>query len=89
MREHELLEAGAFGHASKKLLPRTTRAIFIPRNRARLNGTWQTVPCRKLPHKLGIPIAVRAAQLVIEMTDVRLPADFDKDTEQGNGIRAT
>ncbi len=41
----------------------------------------------QLPHELRIPIAVRTAELMIEMTNVRSPAKFDKNIQQSNGIR--
>ena len=42
----------------------------------------------QLTDKLGIGIAVRAAKLVIEMTNVRFPPKLDQCMKHGNGVRA-
>ena len=45
------------------------------------------MPLGQLPDKLGIGVAVRAAKLVIEMTDMRFSPKLDQCMKQGNGVR--
>ncbi|MGD0016858.1 MAG: hypothetical protein ABSC38_05005, partial [Verrucomicrobiia bacterium] len=95
-RQRQRFDAGPLRDCREELVSGATCGIFEGKftigsescDVALLDGERQTVLLGQLTDKLGIGIAVRAAKLVIEMTDMRRPPKTDQCVEQGNGICA-
>ena len=96
MRQRKGFDACFSGDCSKEFVSRATRGVFEGKfplggkrcDVALLDGERQTVTPGQLPDKLGIGIAVRAAKLVIEMTDMRTQTTDNQHIQQRHGVRA-